>query len=401
MNFILSITISLLFFLHLNNIKLFNPDYGFDGIAHQAYINWIVDNMSFPLPHQGWEFSQPPLYYMIGAIFQKVFINPQLINFVLLFLDIWLIYYFSRSKIAALAFTSLPMANYFPPLITNELLEATITIVSLGLLLQLSSPKEKLDRVIKILLPILTLGFYTKYTTLILLPLIPIALFLRTNSVVQTLKVTVPIIFVFLFSISPILYSNITHYHKPLVLAIDFFDFSTFRKVDKNLFFFTRLDWISRLDIFTARDYSFLGGLWNTFWQDGERVITPVVHFHKKAFILWLLGFPLLGLSFLGLCRHYESNYRSATILFSYVILAIISLVKYNLDLPFNFVVKSFYAFGLVFPYSIGLANAANSISKTRLITILLLIQFTTMLSYFWIQPWWHNVKLSYIINQV
>jgi hypothetical protein len=86
---------------------------------------------------------------------------------------------------------------------------------------------------------------------------------------------------------------------------------------------------------------------------------------------------------------------KSAIILFAYIFIAFVSLVSYGLKLPYNFVTKSFYAFGLVIPYIIGIKQATLTNQKIKFITIfLLLIQFLMMASYFWTQPHWHNVKL-------
>jgi hypothetical protein len=162
----------------------------------------------------------------------------------------------------------------------------------------------------------------------------------------------------------------------------------------RNLQFFTRLDWIPKVDIYEARNYSFLGGLWNTFWHDGESSITPVVTFHKKAFGLWALGFPLFVVSLLGLFRIFKKDKSSGIILYFYLAVALVSLVQYSIFLPYNFVLKSFYAFGLIVPYTLGLSEFSKMGKwQYRLTVLLLLVQFCLMISYFWIQPWWHVAK--------
>ncbi len=47
--------------------------FGHDVKAHIDYVNFILNNFSLPNPKDGWEYHQPPLYYLIGALFYKIF----------------------------------------------------------------------------------------------------------------------------------------------------------------------------------------------------------------------------------------------------------------------------------------------------------------------------------------
>jgi hypothetical protein len=40
---------------------------GFDAKEHLKYINHIQEHRALPLPNEGWEMYQPPLYYLIAA----------------------------------------------------------------------------------------------------------------------------------------------------------------------------------------------------------------------------------------------------------------------------------------------------------------------------------------------
>jgi Tfp pilus assembly protein PilF len=45
---------------------------GFDAPAHADYIRYIQEHGSLPLASEGWEMFQPPLYYLLSAIFLKL-----------------------------------------------------------------------------------------------------------------------------------------------------------------------------------------------------------------------------------------------------------------------------------------------------------------------------------------
>lgn len=386
--------LSIVFQMH--NIKLYNPDAGFDGLDHQAYISWIETNHKLPLPGMGWEYTQNPLYYLIGAIFQTISINPQYLNLLAFMVIGWVIYKFSKSFIATLAFFGLPMMNYLVPQISNEYLSGMWIILSLFLILKILEIKESKQLLRQILLTVfvISLGFYTKYTSLTLMPIMILAIFLNQNfSISQKVKNSlIAALFIFIL-ISPITLRNQTLYGKPFILAEDIQNIWDKNK-SRELSFFTRLDWISKADIYNAREYSFLGGLWNTFWHDGHHSATPVVAFHKKAFGLWALGFPLFVMSLLGIIQILKKNKSEGILLISYLIIAINSLVKYSIMAPHSNSFKAFYAIGIVVPYVLGL-SAFSKMGKWsyRFSVLILLIQFLIMVSYFWIQPWWHVVK--------
>jgi hypothetical protein len=42
-----------------------------DADAHVEYVQWMLDHRSIPMPNDGWEFFQPPLYYAISSFFAE------------------------------------------------------------------------------------------------------------------------------------------------------------------------------------------------------------------------------------------------------------------------------------------------------------------------------------------
>ena len=53
--------------LFWNNARLLPFHAGFDSKEHLNYISYIQQHRALPLPNEGWEMYQPPLYYLIAA----------------------------------------------------------------------------------------------------------------------------------------------------------------------------------------------------------------------------------------------------------------------------------------------------------------------------------------------
>ena len=373
--------------LFWHNISIYNPKNGFDGDGHMSYINYILTNNRLPQAHEGWELNQPPVYYLLAAPLQSSGIKPQLINVLSFFIIAFLLYRLTKSYLAILAFTALPMANYLVPLVTNEYLSALLGINLLLILLRISISEGK-DRHLKILLYVtFALAFYTKVTALMFIPLIPLTFFVKKDKKWISRSVILTLMCVAL--VSPLMISNFVKYGKPLVINDDFVEFTSAKDKRDLEFFFSPL-WIFKPDLYDAHSYSFVGGFWNTLWHDGEHVTTPVVEFHKKPFALWLLGFPLLAISIFGLVKFIRSNRNQGIVLISYLVISLFVLVLYNFRLPYNNVLKTFFVFPIVVPYVLGIVEAGKNRRLSIVTTLILLIQYAIMYSWFCIQPWWY-----------
>jgi hypothetical protein len=370
--------------LNIHNSRVYNPDFGFDGQDHQAYIEYIKSKGKLPLPHEGWETHQPPAYYILAAALKGMKLPIQVINLTIFYVIALLVYRYSRSKTALLAYLALPMVNIFPPMVTNEL--AGSWFVVWGLLEMLG--KSRSGR----LALILAMGFYAKYTILTLLPVMVTTYWLQNASWQERIKKTVITGGIFLAAISPLLIRNMVNYHKLMPIAQDFFKFEIPAEA-RDRHFFTDLSWIAKRQMHGAGKYSFTGGLWNTFWIDGFRVMTPMIEYNKKAMMLWGLGFALAGLAGWGLIQMIKKEPKKAIILAAYVLTAGASLVMFNLEAPYEAAVKAFYAFGLTIPYEWGIKFASQSGRMKVVAATLLAIQMAGMAAYLWINPGWVFAK--------
>jgi len=389
-NYLLALVIVVSASLQLHNAHLFNPAYGLDAVGHIDYFEYLKSNRKIPPPHEGWEFHQTPLYYIdampayVQGGVQAVQYQGAIYYLVYLLLAGYLVAklfpsHKSARLIASLAIAALPVTNYLVPTISNEPLNSYL--LSLSLVLMMLNPYH-----IAVVL-LLVIGFYTKYTILTLGPAYLVALLLhkkRDWSRIAMFSV------IFIVLTLPITWRNLSEYQRLLPLAYEFFPYQ-YESSPRDWAFFTNLEWLWKIDLFRAQNYSFLGGTWNTFWHDGHQITVPVTEFHKKALGLFLLGFPLSILSIMGWIQLRMRNSQVFMIGMTYLVTAVIAYVMYNLKIPYPSEVKAFFMSGLAMIYALGLTASYVYLEKSRkLISVLLVIQFALMVSYFWIQPWWH-----------
>jgi len=388
------------FVLAFHNVSLYKPNHGFDGSGHVYYINYLYKNRQIPPPTE-WETHQPPLYYILGATVMSFTGNiktPQYINIFILWLIISMVglglYRVFKNKyqtlLGMLSLAALPMLNIFPAMVTNELL-STFFIVSAVIACLFLVTEKNQKNLVKITLWLslsLILGVWTKISIITILPTIAISyalVFFRKNAPQKRLFISGFIVMVvFILAYAPIFYRG-AHSDSPSNVV------RTVSKIDNKLplYFFFRLDWIPKVDMYNTQYYSLIGGAWNSFWSDGHNVITPFVSFHKKAFVLWTLGFILLPLCLFGLTKIHKKDKKVSIVLNTVGISMLIMYVLYNIMSAHYSAARLTYEMAIIVPYAFGIAAAAKSKKLLLIITALLFIQFIIMVSFYWILPWW------------
>ena len=387
--------------LGVHNALLYNPLRGFDGSGHIEYVKYLYDNRQIP-PPTGLETHQSPLYYIISAVVLTATQQMKSIQFVNIFV-LWLIisivgyFIYHRSKdlfqtlIGVTSLAALPMLNIFQPMVTNELLNTfwIISSVVFGSLLIHTKEKIKFNKYFLLLLVSLVLGVWTKITIISVIPTVILAIFLATKTNLKKFFALASIsLFIFAIAYLPI-YLRASKSSSPSNVALVASHLDTSRSLD----FYYRLDWIPKVDMYTTQYYSFLGGAWNSFWSDGHNVITPFVPFHKKAFILWSLGFVLLPLSLFGLYLQFKRDKKTVLVMLALNASMIAFYFLYNMVSNHYSAVRLTYEMGIVLPYAYGLSSVAQ-IKKLRIVLLaLLLVQFAVLLSFYWILPWWYQAQ--------
>ncbi|PYK07909.1 MAG: hypothetical protein DME65_15350, partial [Verrucomicrobia bacterium] len=151
---LLLILAGLWLFLFWNNERLLPFHRGFDSKEHLKYISYIQQHRSMPLPTEGWEMYQPPLYYVIAAaslsfchlsvddemsVFVLCWLQALLgiAQFVLVFFSLRLVLVLRAAFIGVLLAAFLPMQLYMAHYVTNEVLAAALATTALYLCLRL------------------------------------------------------------------------------------------------------------------------------------------------------------------------------------------------------------------------------------------------------------------------
>lgn len=393
------------FVLGFHNASIYAPNHGFDGSGHVYYVQYLAQYKKIPPPTE-WETHQPPLYYIIGATVMTIFGTIRSVQYINIFV-LWLLIgvvglglrKVFKDKIQVLlgmfALAALPMLNIFLPTVTNELL-STLFIISAAvasLYLLYAKNRKQIIQCSLWLGASLVLGIWTKISIITILPTIVVAVlifFLRNKKKRSLIFIIgIAILILFIAASAPVFLRG-AQSNAPSNIALDI---SGLKKISRPLDFYYRLDWIPKVDMYTTQYYSLLGGAWNSFFNDGHNVITPFIKFHKKAFILWTLGFVLLPLSLYGLWQLWKKNKEVSLIVNTIGVSMLVMYVLYNMISTHYSSVRLTYEMAIVIPYAFGIAGAATSKRMKIILFTLLSIQFLTLLSFFWILSWWHVTK--------
>lgn len=381
--------------LHIHNAILYHPSNGFDGYGHMEYVSYVAKYWNLPAP-TAWETHQPPLYYFFSAIFMAIFNNIKAAQFSNIFVFYFIIYVVwitlkrifptKQALVGTFSLLALPMLNIFPPTLSNELLNTfwIITAVSSCIFLLSSKNKNEYKKSYVILLISLVLGVWTKVTIITVIPTVLLALWLSKKNFTSFLKLSVITILVFGIAYLPI-YLRASGTSSPSNITL----VASQKPQPRSTDFYYRLDWIPKADMYTTQYYSLLGGAWNSFWTDGHNAITPFVPFHKKSFILWIIGFFLFPLSLYGLYALFKDNKKIGILMIFWGLSMLGFYVLYNHLAPHYSAARLTYQMGIIITYASGIAQSAKNRKIIKLLTILITIQFITLLSFFWIEPWW------------
>ncbi|HXQ02206.1 MAG TPA: glycosyltransferase family 39 protein, partial [Candidatus Udaeobacter sp.] len=134
--------------LFWNNSRLLPFHAGFDAKEHLKYVNYIEEHRALPLPNEGWEMYQPPLYYLITAaglsacnlsindptsilVLRLIGAFLGIAQFVFVFLGLRLLFSGQTAFVGLLLAAFLPMHLYLAHYVTNEILAAALATATL------------------------------------------------------------------------------------------------------------------------------------------------------------------------------------------------------------------------------------------------------------------------------
>ena len=184
--------------LFLNNAGLMPYLQGFDSSQHVAYVKYIQERGALPLPTEGFEMFQPPLYYLLSAVVLSccgLSVDAQsailvlrlltllfgLLQFTLVFLSLRLVFpgRLPAQLVGLLLAAFLPMQLYLSHYVTNETLAATLITASLYLGLRLLRAKNPAVSQFAWLGLCMGAAMLTKATALLMVVLLFLALVIK------------------------------------------------------------------------------------------------------------------------------------------------------------------------------------------------------------------------------
>jgi Flp pilus assembly protein TadD len=181
--------------LFCNNSRLIPRIVGFDRRGHVDYIEYIQKHRAVPLPNEGWEMFQPPLYYIISAatlssfgltvsdeagviVLRLLTMIFSIAHFTLVFLSLRLLFpaQIGRQMVGLLLAAFLPMQLFLSHYVTNETLAATLASATIFLCLRLLRMEQATPAGYAGLGLCLGAALLTKATGVLLVPFIVVAL---------------------------------------------------------------------------------------------------------------------------------------------------------------------------------------------------------------------------------
>jgi tetratricopeptide (TPR) repeat protein len=175
--------------LFWNNARLLPFHTGFDSKEHLKYINYIQEHRALPLPNEGWEMYQPPLYYLIAAaglsarklstsdpgsilVLRLIGAFMGIAQSALVFLSLRLLFPARTAFVGLLLAAFLPMHLYLAHYVTNEMPAATLATATLYLCLRLLKSDAPRASQFAWLGFALGAAMLTKATGILLLPIV-------------------------------------------------------------------------------------------------------------------------------------------------------------------------------------------------------------------------------------
>ena|GEM_PF-1897749 len=392
----LGIMMLILISLQVHNAIHFPIDRGLDASGHIDYVNYIKIHRSIPLPFEGWELWQAPLYYFILALLPSINIakilglisvlSISLVAFILFkkcFNDIKL------SLLGAGIIASTPVIVYLTPTVSNELFSAALISVSFVLYVLF---REHLNLQKSIILGIcIGLALLSKATaTLLVVAIIIDQLIIHKKE---------SLIYIFISIIISIFISgwfyirNIILYGNPFVASFDFPIYHPLHQqvVERNFYFFSNVKPFITMDLFQAHHYSFIAGTYFSWFFDGHNVILPVLEFSKIGVILVIMSIPYIYFCIIGIAYRLKNSFKNNFIFIIYPALLGISYVLYNFRLPYHSTVKGVFLVSAIIPLTYFLISGIARYNKhINWIIIYFTIYTVFLLRAFWIQPHWY-----------
>jgi tetratricopeptide (TPR) repeat protein len=181
--------------LFCNNTRSLPLNVGFDSRPHVDYIEYLQKHKALPLPNEGWEMFQPPLFYVIstatlstfglsvadaaaGTVLRLLMLLFGIAHITLVFLSLRLLFpgQFGRQWTGLLLAAFLPMNLYLSHYVTNETFAALLVSGSIYLCLRILKTGAISWASFLVLGLVIGAAVLTKFTAFLAVPFIVVAL---------------------------------------------------------------------------------------------------------------------------------------------------------------------------------------------------------------------------------
>ena len=427
--------------LFINNLPQLPRSTGFDTNSHEQYIRFIQEKGSLPLPANGWEMYQPPLYYLCSAILLDVcglsvpddhaaFVLRTmngvagLIHCWLAFLCFRLLFPKNLSAQAAglLVAAFLPPHLYLSQYVTNEPLAGLLVTVALYFLLRvLQTERESFFLHLGIGIA-LGAAMLTKVSSLLAVPLFLAALGLRLlarrNYPPRDWLRNVGVVVLSFLVVCGWHYARIwARFGNPIIGNWQINAFAWWQdpgfRTSAYYFGFGR---VLVTPLFSGI-FSFADGIYSTLWGDGLASGVAGLAFrppwnYDLMNAGYLLALVISALFITGLvialARFIRQPKLEWFVLLGLVGIFVLGIIYMSLRVPSYAQVKAFYAFPALVPFSALVAVGWNRLGRKHralraALWVILLVWTMTVYAAFWIRsdnPETHRLRGSFQITQ-
>ena len=365
----------------------------FDWSGHVGYIQFVATHGQVPLPTQGWEFFQPPLYYFVAAevwkgwgSFQAVQIFSALAGAVQVGLLGWLlaVVYPGRPRVRTLGFclaAPLPMVLYMNPAITNEVFAATLVSVVLLVASKVGCAARLSVAGALLLGAVCGLAALAKYTGLLVFASVLVLLGLRSATETGFWRRAGLTAAVALAICSWLYWRNAVEFGNPCIGNWDTACGYHYEQIPgyRTLGFYTRFGSVFFRRVQQSVNSSFWDGMYGSLWADSHGTFLRLGDPHTQALAslsLWLAFLPTVGIA-VGLVLAARQVVRDGWnqplfVLLLTTVLTGVALILFTMKVPFFSTVKAFFALSLTGPLAVfgglGLDVLTGRLGRLRFI---------------------------------
>ena len=413
---------SLWLILFWHNAQILPDAIGFDASHHLDYIKYLQEHHSLPLPAQGVEMFQPPLYYFVSAVVLSLFhlstTDPSAIlvlraltmlfgiaQVVLVFASLRLIFPGrpNLQLIGAGVAAFLPMHLYVSHYPTNETLTGVLVSASIYLALRTVTSGTSSWQSYNVLGLLMGAALLTKATAILAVPFIVLALArqlacARASAAKWTTTLGSMVVIAALTCSWH--YLRVSKFGSPLVGGSDPVTGLFWWQDDGHhtISYFLRFGESLTRPLFSVTA-SFMDGLYSTLWGDGlcsgesDLLGRPPWNYDLMCagYLLSLLPTALLLIGAVTALAQLFRDLRSDVFIMVGLCLALaLALVYFNLKVPCYASVKAFYGLCAVIPLGFFVATGWNIVTRgSRVlqlsIGVLLVVWAMNSFASFWI----------------